>query len=406
MIRNYRIIIFSLLTIITFSSFAQEKSGFSYDIYGFFNAQYYFNTRKTYSSVDGLYSLYPLAPNYNSKGEDLNGINNHYFTVSTTRIGTKFNFGEINGTKFRGLIEADFTGQAGGLANYFRFRHAYLQINWKKSQMIIGQYWNPMTIHQVSPFNKEIHNGAPFRPFSRIYQVRYEYKPFGKFNILSALSFQRDNATIGVDKIKDYNQQVRTFIPIMNLHFQYSSDNLFAGIGGEFKAIQPRETYTINNQTLIMNEKMYNFSTSVYFKYLTKKHSFKSQAIIGDNLNDMSIIGGYYESAFDTINNKFSYNPTTTFSSWLDYSYDMGNFKPAVLIGYTKDLDVNTKGYQNAYGLGMDIDNYFRISPRIDYELKNNFFLTFCVEYQNVKFKDISKRVEALKFSLNCTYTF
>ncbi|HBN06459.1 MAG TPA: hypothetical protein DD434_11835, partial [Bacteroidales bacterium] len=79
MIRNYRIIIFSLLTIITFSSFAQEKSGFSYDIYGFFNAQYYFNTRKTYSSVDGLYSLYPLAPNYNSKGEDLNGINNHYF---------------------------------------------------------------------------------------------------------------------------------------------------------------------------------------------------------------------------------------------------------------------------------------------------------------------------------------
>ncbi|MBP1645885.1 MAG: hypothetical protein H6Q16_1460 [Bacteroidetes bacterium] len=406
MIRNFRIIIFSLLTLITLNSIAQEKSGFTYDIYGFINAQYFFNTRKTYSSVDGLFSLYPLSPNYNAKGEDLNGVNNHYFSVSTTRIGTKFNFGEINGAKFKGLIEADFTGQAGGLANYLRFRHAYLQINWEKAQLIAGQYWNPMTVPQIMPSNKEMHNGAPFHPFSRIYQVRLDYKVFGNFNILSALSFQRDYATIGVDKIKDYNQQARTFIPITNLHFQYVSDNFFAGIGGEFKAIQPRETYTTNNQTLIMDEKMYNFSTSIYFKYLTKKHSIKSQAIIGDNLNDLTLIGGYYESAFDTVNNKFTYHPATTFSSWLEYTYKIGNFIPGVLMGYTKNLDINTKGYQNAYGLGMDIDNYIRISPRIDYELKNNFSLSFCVEYQNVKFKDISKRVEALKYSLNCTYSF
>ncbi len=406
MIRNYRIIIFTILSLITLKSFSQEKSGFSYDIYGYVNAQYFFNTRKTYSAVDGMFSLYPLAPNYNANGQDLNDVNNHYFSASTTRIGTKLNFGNIEAAKFLGVIEVDFTGQADGMANYLRLRHAYLQVNWKKSQLIAGQYWNPMTVPQIMPSNREMHNGAPFHPFSRLYQLRLDYNPFGKFNILSVLAFQRDYSTIGVDKIKDYNQQVRTFIPTLNLHFQYISDNFFAGVGGEFKAIQPRETYTTNNQTLMMDEKMYNFSTSLYLSYKTKNHNIKSQAIIGDNLNDMTLIGGYYESAFDTINNKFSYHPTTTFSSWLDYTYKIGNFIPGVLVGYTKNLDVNTKGYVNAYGLGMDIDNYYRISPRIDYVHRNNFSIAFCVEYQNVKFKDISKRVEALKYALNCTYTF
>ena len=118
-----------------------------------------------------------------------------------------------------GVIEVDFTGQADGMANYLRLRHAYLQVNWEKSQLIAGQYWNPMTVPQIMPSNREMHNGAPFHPFSRLYQLRLDYNPFGKFNILSALAFQSDYATIEVDKIKDYNQQVRTFIPNLNLHF-------------------------------------------------------------------------------------------------------------------------------------------------------------------------------------------
>ena len=86
MIRNYRIIIFTILSLITLKSFSQEKSGFSYDIYGYVNAQYFFNTRKTYSAVDGMFSLYPLASNYNANAQDLDVANNHYFSVTPTRI--------------------------------------------------------------------------------------------------------------------------------------------------------------------------------------------------------------------------------------------------------------------------------------------------------------------------------
>lgn len=407
MIKTNRIIVLTLISLLSLSAFSQEKSGFSYDVYGYVNAQYFYNTRKNHSVVDGLFSMFPKAPLYNENGEDLNATPNHYFSVSTTRIGTKINLSEAMGAKFLGVIEVDFTGQAEGAANYLRLRHAYMQANWEKAQLLVGQYWNPMTLPQMMPSNKEMHNGAPFHPFGRLYQIRLEYQPIEKFNILSVLSFQRDYATIGVDNKKDYNQQIRTFIPITNLHLQYVSDNLFAGIGGEFKAIKPRETYlTPNNQTLKMDEVMYNFSTSVYFNYKTKKHDIKAQAIIGDNLNDMTIIGGYYESAYDTINNKFSYYPTTTFASWLDYTFTAGNFKPALLLGYTNNLDVNKEGYLNAYGLGMNIENYYRISPRLEYVLNSKFSVSLCVEYQNVKFKNISKRVDAYKLALNATYNF
>ncbi|MDD2530496.1 MAG: hypothetical protein PHN41_04635 [Bacteroidales bacterium] len=407
MIKTYRIIILSLISLITFNAFSQETAGFTYDVYGYVNAQYFYNTRKNYAVVDGLFSLYPLPPLLNEKGEDLNAVDNHYFSVSTTRIGTKLNFGKTKGADIFGVIEVDFTGQADGMANYLRLRHAYIQTNWEKAQLLVGQYWNPMTLPQMMPSNKEMHNGAPFHPFGRLYQIRLEYQPAEKLNILSVLSFQRDYATIGVSNSKDYTQQIRSFIPITNLHLQYVSDNFFAGIGGEFKAIKPRETFlTPNNQTLRMNETMYNFSTSAYFNYKVKNHDLKSQAIIGDNLNDMTILGGYYESAFDTINNKFNYHPTTTFASWLDYTLTIGDFKPGLLLGYTMNLDIDTKGYINAYGLGMNIDNYYRISPRLEYTINSKFSLSLCVEYQNVKFNDVSKRVKGYKLALNATYNF
>ena len=96
------------------------------------------------------------------------------------------------------------------------------------------------------------------------------------------------------------------------------------------------------------------------------------------------------------------------FSSWIDYSYSFGKFKPAILMGYTENFDVDESNYLNAYGVGMDVDNYFRIAPRIEYFFLSNFSLTLSFEYASVKFRDevAIKRVEGFRTAFGLCYLF
>lgn len=96
------------------------------------------------------------------------------------------------------------------------------------------------------------------------------------------------------------------------------------------------------------------------------------------------------------------------FSSWIDYSHSFGKFKPAILMGYTKNFDVDEPEYENAYGVGMDVDNYFRIAPRIEYFFLSNFSLTLSVEYASVKFKDevAIERVGGFRTAFGLCYLF
>lgn len=407
MTRCISIIIIFLISF-SFTSFAQKDNKFSFDVYGILDMQGFYNDRKTYSAIDGLFSLYPLSPSYDANQNDLNSKDNSNFSVAASRLGVRLGLGEALGAKILGTIEADFTGQADGIANYFKLRIANINLKWDNTQLLVGQYWNPMVIAEMLPSNRDLHNGAPFHPFARQSQIRVDFQPLENLNLVAALGFQRDFATIGVSSSKDYKQQTNTLIPEFNIFIQYRSNNLFFGIGGKIMTIEPRENYTFNTTTYGVDQRMTNYLTTFFLNYKKDNSNLKLQALIGENMNDLSLLGGYYESSFDTITHSFSYKPTTVFSSWIDFSQLFGKIKPALLIGYSKNFDVNESSYANAYGLGMTIDNYFRIAPRIEYFFLNNFSLTLSLEYASVKYKDevSTKRIDGKKASFALCYLF
>jgi hypothetical protein len=407
MIKLKSLIIILLLSV-SFKSFSQEEKKYSCDVYGILDMQGFYTSRNTYNAIDGLFSLYPLAPSYDAQGKDLNGKSSLNFSSSPSRIGVRLKLGEAMGAKISGVIEGDLTGQADGIANFFRLRVAHINMNWNKAQLLVGQYWNPMVLPEMMPSNRDLHNGAPFHPFTRENQVRLDYHPYENFNLVAAIGLQRDYATIGVNSVRDYKQQNNTMLPEVNLHFQYKTKTILAGIGGRFLAIQPRENIVQAGETYSLDEKIYTFASTAYFNYKKGKDNLKMQALLGDNMNDLNLLGGYYESAFDTVNNSYSYKPTTVFSSWIDYAHSFGKFKPAIIIGYSKNFDVNESSYANAYGLGMTIDNYIRVAPRIEYFFKDNFSLTLALEYSSVKYKDevYKDRVNGFRTALAFCYLF
>ena len=407
MIRLKSIIIIFLLST-TFSSIAQETKKFSFDVYGILDMQGCYNNRNTYSAIDGLFSLYPLQPSYDAIGKDLNAQGGWNFAAAASRLGIRLGLGEAMGAKITGVIEADFTGQAGGLAHYMRLRMANINLKWNNAQLLVGQHWSPMVLPEMMPSNRDLHNGAPFHPFARQNQIRLDYQPIERLNLVAALGFQRDFATVGVSSTRDHKQQSHTFMPEFNLFVQYRSPNLFFGVGGKLTTLQPRENFSSDNNVYSVNTKIVNYTLTAFLNYKKGNDNFKIQALMGESMNDLSLLGGYYESSFDTVNHSFSYKSTKVLSSWIDYTHTFGKLKPALLIGYTKNFDVDESNYANAYGVGMNVDNYFRIAPRIEYFFLSNFSLTLSLEYASVKYIDrvALERVEGFRTAFGLCYLF
>lgn len=403
-----RSILIIFFLIISLKSISQESNKFSYEVYGILDMQGIYNNRKTYSAIDGLFSLYPLPPSYGFNQIDLNAKQAWRFSGSSSRIGVRLGLGQALGAKISGVVEADFTGQAGGLAHYLRLRMANINMKWDNTQVLIGQHWSPMVISEMMPSNRDLHNGAPFHPFARQAQIRIDFQPIEKINLVGVLGFQRDFANIGVNNTRDYFQQSNTLVPDLNLFLQYRSESLFFGIGAKLTSLKPREEYTFKDNTYSLNENIINYTTTIFLNYKKRGSNFKFQALYGESMNDLSLLGGYYESYFDTINHKFDYKSSRVSSAWIDYSHSFGKLKPALLIGYSKSYDVNQENFPSAYGIGMDIDNYYRIAPRIEYFLLNNFSLSFSLEYASVKFNNkIEKsRVEGFRTAFALCYLF
>jgi len=81
--------------------------------------------------------------------------------------------------------------------NGFRLRHAYLKLNWKKAELLVGQFWHPMFISDSYPEVVSFNTGAFL---SHFHEHRKSVLPGSQSRPLSfsltALS-QRDFASTG-----------------------------------------------------------------------------------------------------------------------------------------------------------------------------------------------------------------
>ena len=141
-----------------------QKKNFSYKFYGQVRGDLFYNSRANAEIVDGLFHLYPKDVALDADGKDLNASPNGSFYLLYSRLGIDVQGPKVGSAKTSLKLEADFRGSGSNWA-VLRIRHAYVNLDWGKSAVLIGQTWHPL-FGEVFPQMLNLSTGAPFQPLT------------------------------------------------------------------------------------------------------------------------------------------------------------------------------------------------------------------------------------------------
>jgi len=364
----------------------KEEPKFGISFSGFVKTDIFYDSRQTVNIREGHFLLYPDNVSTDANDKDINAKSSFNILSIQSRLKGAITGPDAFGAKTSGVLEADFFGNAGsGLddVNGFRLRHAFVKLNWKSVELLVGQYWHPMFIAESFPGVISFNTGAPFQPFSRNPQIRVT-KSFGGLKLIGCIFSQRDFTSIGPEYLVSptTNKYVVTSVAsskylrnssIPNLHFQMqfnpaSTDYLF-GIGVDYKSILP-ELYSVNNAKTIRYEssKTLNSISGIAFAKLQfKPLTVKIEGVYAQNAFDMVMIGGYAVSQInDTSTGTKDFTNLSTGSIWLDANSNGKKVQFGLFAGYTKNMgSAETIRTSTFYARGSSIDNVYRVAPRI-----------------------------------------
>jgi hypothetical protein len=356
--------------------------------------------------------LYPAAKSPDADGKDINDAPGLNFLSIQTRLTGNISAPDAFGAKVNGIIEADFFGNENAAfvdANGFRLRHAFAKLTWSSTELLFGQYWHPLFIANNFSDVISFNTGAPFQPFSRNPQIRLTQK-FSDISIFGAVLAQRDFTSPGGS-----TSSRNSAMPELQVQIQYNSkstdgkDEILLGAGGGFKSLKPQLNSEKSGKKYVTEESVGGFSSTAFFKIKSSDLTFKLQGVYGQNLFDLTMLGGYAISEIlDTNKNSVKYTPINTLSAWTELIYNIDNVSLALWGGYTQNLGSDDKIlYYTNKVVGTDatlrgstadnssaIKNILRVSPRVVLTSgKLNF--AFEVEYTSAAYalKDNSKLI-------------
>ena len=302
--RRYSLL-FTILLLSSTTSFAQLKD-FSYKFYGQIRTDLFYNSRANEETVDGLFYMYPKDKVYDADGKDLNATANGSFYALYTRMGL-----DVQGPKTSAKVELDFRG-SGTTFSVVRLRHAYLNLDWGTSALLLGQTWHPL-YGDVAPQILNLNMGAPFQPFSRAPQIRYRYKT-GDIQITGAALWQSQYLSQGPEG-KSQKYIKNSCVP-----------EIYAGIDYKHKGL-----------------------------------------LIGAGIEMVSMLGGYGIKSIDPRTGEQEYSPNRNSSSWINIVYGK-TWKPAIFFGYMKNLGTSD-AVTNMYGTGTNVDQLLSGTAELTYNV-------------------------------------
>lgn len=374
--KNLTTVVITLLALATLKSFA-EDSEFSLTFGGFVKTDAFYDTRQTVNIREGHFLLYPQSKNLDSYGNDLSANPQFNILSIQSRVNVTIKGPGIFGAKSNGFVEAEFFGSNDAVINAVRMRHAYMELDWENSKLLAGQTWHPMFIAESYPEVLSFNTGVPFEPFNRSPQIRFT-QTFDFLNISLTALTQRDFADFGpYGSSSEYARNAAMPEFYLGLQAKFT-ETLFGFVGG-IKQIKPMTYYTFiapTDKQIVqeIDEKLSTYGVTGYFKTKTGDLTFKAQGTYGSNLTDLLFIGGYsgFGNIIDT-NINIVYNAFNTASGWAEFIYNFGP-EAGLFVGYTKNMglsEIQPGGFM-PYGRGLNIDNVYRISPRLTYTFKKN----------------------------------
>ncbi len=362
------------VAIIAPAAVSAKVKDLDYSIYGFARTDFYFDSRATAAAVNDIFYLYPLDVSLDAVGEDLNAYPSSGLFAFITRLGVDISGGKVGSADASVKVEVDFGG-FGDFNTVLRIRQAYLNLSWEGgSSLLAGQTWHPM-FGSVMPFVSNVATGAPFQPFNRSPQLRYEYRTGGLKFIAAALC-QLQYTTQGTNQIMR-----NSCVPEFYGGLDYVSNGWLIGGGVDISTIAPRTQSEFGGATYKVRERLTSTSAEAHVSYRNESLYVGAKSIYGAAVEHLTMLSGYGVSSISTTTGEQEYTPLRGSTSWLNVTYGK-RWKPSLFVGYIKNLGSAAPLVSSTalFGRGLNIDQMVGAGLGVTYNLPS---FTFGLEYSN-----------------------
>ena len=365
----------ALMTMFIGGAKAQEKP--SVKLYGFIRNYACFDTRESMTSNSEQFYYMPKDEKLDANGEDINEQPNMMLLSITTRLGLNITGLEFLGAKTSAKIESDFAG-FGTSNTVLRIRQAYAKMEWEKNSILAGQAWHPM-MGDMMPDVFSLETGAPFTPFSRTPQVRYDYKNKG-FTLTATALYQYQYTSYGPDGAS-FNYARNAIVPELYFQAMYKNGGFMIGAGVDLLTLKPRQSYTMdstdeNGATVTDTYKckedpVVSISPTIFVSYKKGNWGIKGRFTYAQNAAHLSMISGYGVTKVNE-NGEQEYGSINSAGGWVDVTYKKtlkkGFLTFCCFAGYTKNLGCKDEFTGPIYMRGeKNMDNMWRVAPSVLY---------------------------------------
>lgn len=298
--------------------------------------------------ANGLW-LYP-SPYYPDKnGCDINACNEFIMTPANSMLGADIGTFSIGRADLTGRILGAFSGLGLGTAGLFAIAQAYVQVDWPKTRLVIGNDFHPFTSKVTTPNVVAINAGAPFAPFSQVPQIRLT-KKFGNFSLSPTIWTEFVYDSDGPDTLST-NYILNSGLPGFNLMLEYESDRTAWGIGVDAKKLRPLLYKNTDGGKYVNPGTVTSFITSTYVNLQFERFAALAQICGGQNGADLLLPGGYAVACqrkettwVGTFTGNEGYCNTYFFSLWAEVDVKTNSrFKPGAFVGYSKNFGTRHK---------------------------------------------------------------
>ena len=356
--------IFGLLALCCMGGYAQDKA-VKAEIYGFVRNYFTYDSRSCVQSNEGLFNMLPNDVKPGVDGEDLNEIPSVRFLSMTTRFGLNVTGPEIFGAKSSAKFESDFCGASSGTAFNLRIRQAFTKLAWEHSDLLVGQAWHPMS-GDLMPEVFSLATGAPFNPFNRSPQVRYNYTPVKALSFTAAALYQYQYGSVGLDGKTSNTYSRNALVPEFFVGMTAKGEHLTGGFGLNASTIAPR---VIANDMRV-DERLTSYSAMVFGSLKVDYLSVRAKAVYGQNTSHMQQPTGFgiVETFDNGVNN---YESMQLGSAWITMMYGK-KLRYGFFAGWLKNYGSAGEKFESLVvrnNTGMD--QAYRFSPIVTYKVQN-----------------------------------
>lgn len=369
-----KVLIVSLFALGGLAASAQDKA-VKAEVYGFVRNYFTYDSRSCVQSNEGLFNMLPNDQNLNADGEDLNAIPSVRFLSITTRFGVNVTGPEIWGAKSSAKFESDFCGASSGTAFNLRIRQAYTKLAWEKSDLLVGQAWHPMA-GDLMPEVFSLATGAPFNPFNRSPQVRYNYSPITSLTFTAAALYQFQYGSVGLDGKTSNVYSRNALVPELFVGMTAKNKYLSGGFGVNASTIAPRVTALLDEEKpesiIRVNERLTSYSAMVFGSLKVDDLTVRAKAVYGQNTSHMQQPTGFGVVGMRKSNHAYVYEPMQLGSAWITMMYGK-KLRYGFFAGWMKNFGTANHHYELTPVVrnNTGMDQAYRFSPIVTYKVQN-----------------------------------